>query len=176
MGLCGGMEEVDFYRRLYKYNRKVLENLLGRMRRMSWKEVIKDRGTGLGSFRDTFVHMVRVHDAWVNFIVPGRVSELPKHRPPLSSYRSWASLRELFLATWKHIDKFLAQLRPKDLRKVVRAPWMPGRYTLADVLMQCTFEEAHHLGELIGASWQEDKAPPQMMWIPILYDQRVRVY
>lgn len=169
------MNGVLFYQRMYAYNRKVLENYLDRIRRMSWKEATKDRGTGFGSFRDTFLHILRVHDGWLNFVVPGRISE-PRHvLPDPNSYRSGRDLELLLDKIWGEIDGRLAHLTEKDLLKVVKAPWMPGRYTLSDVLIQCTLEEAHHIGELIGASWQMNKTPPQMMWIPIVYDQRVSV-
>jgi hypothetical protein len=44
---------------------------------------------------------------------------------------------------------------------------MPGRYTVADALLQATIEEAHHLGEVIGALWQEDLSSPAMTWIDV---------
>jgi hypothetical protein len=54
-------------------------------------------------------------------------------------------------------------------------PWLKGKYTLEDVVFQATFEQAHHLGEIIGAYWQMDRAPPQMMWVPTLLGTRMSV-
>lgn len=169
------MDQVAFYRQLYAYNHQVLENYLARIRRMPWKEAIRDRGIGLGSFRDTFIHILRVHDGWLNFVVPGRMSDPRTVRSDPASYRSGKDLQRLLQDVWDPIDVRLGALTGKGLQKVVKAPWMPGRYTVADVLMQCTFEEAHHIGELIGASWRMDEAPPQMMWIPIVHHQKVSV-
>ncbi len=42
---------------------------------------------------------------------------------------------------------------------------MSGRYTLRDAFFQVTLEEAHHLGEVIGAYWRRDWRPPDMTWI-----------
>jgi hypothetical protein len=61
----------------------------------------------------------------------------------------------------------LGKLTDRELHRTVRAPWMPGRYTVADALLQTTFEEAHHLGEIIGALWQENRPSPDMTWIEV---------
>ncbi len=42
---------------------------------------------------------------------------------------------------------------------------MPGVYTLEDAFYQVSFEQAHHLGEIIGAYWQSNWEPPAMTWI-----------
>ena len=44
---------------------------------------------------------------------------------------------------------------------------MPGRYVVSDGLLQTTFEQAHHLGEIIAALWQDDIEPPPMTWIEV---------
>jgi hypothetical protein len=42
---------------------------------------------------------------------------------------------------------------------------MEGEIALRDVLMQVTFEQAHHLGEIIAILWQSNIEPPEMTWI-----------
>ncbi len=42
---------------------------------------------------------------------------------------------------------------------------MPGRYTVEDGCFQASFEQAHHLGEIIAVFWQQDWNPPPMTWI-----------
>jgi len=69
----------------------------------------------------------------------------------------------------------MAGLSDAELHRIVKVPWIPGRYTLEDVFFQSSFEQAHHLGEIIGAYWQMDRAPPQMMFIPTLLGVRVSV-
>ena len=41
------------------------------------------------------------------------------------------------------------------------------REALRDALLQVTFEQAHHTGELIALLWQIDVEPPEMTWIDV---------
>ena len=56
-------------------------------------------------------------------------------------------------------------LSESQLHRRVHAPWMPGRYTLEDAFRQVSYEQAHHIGEIIGVYWQADWNPPPMTWI-----------
>jgi uncharacterized damage-inducible protein DinB len=157
------MTSVADVRRLYVYNWKVYDAYLARLERLPWRLATRDLGSGHLSMKDTMVHILNVHDAWINYVVPGRVGELAraKGRQP-SEIRSWAELREYRDRVRMGLDPFLGRLRPSDLRRAVRAPWMPGRYTLEDVFYQTTFEQAHHLGEIIALLWQREIEPPDM--------------
>lgn len=166
---------VAFYRRLYEYNQQVLETYLRWFSRRPWTEAVRPRGIAHETYRDTMIHIVRVHDAWLNYIVPDRVDELRKNRPDLSSYRSWKDVRTFYRQAWSGIDALLADITPADLLRPVKAPWMPGHYTLEDAFVQASFEQAHHIGEIIGALWRQNVTPPQMMWIPLLTGERVSV-
>lgn len=165
----------DFYRRLYRYNRQVLERYIDRRYRMGNRAALKDRGTGIYSVHETLAHILRVHDAWLNYVVPGRMAELHASHENFVKTARTMDLRKVQAEAWKGIDRLLRGLNDAQLTRKVRAPWMPGSYTLEDVLVQCSFEQAHHLGELIGALWREDKASPQMMWIPTLTGKKVPV-
>ena len=79
--------------------------------------------------------------------------------------KSWKDLRTYRDRVWKGIDELLAHLTVSALERRVKAPWMPGRYTLEDGFFQSSFEQAHHLGEIIGVYWQADRTPPTMTWI-----------
>jgi uncharacterized damage-inducible protein DinB len=170
------MQEVKFYVRLYEYNHEVLGAYIRRFSRMPWSEVTKKRGIGHGSMRNTIVHIIRVHDAWLNYVVRGRLKELARSRKEPGQFSSCKDLSKYLSETWSGIGELLDNLTEKDLSRKVKAPWMPGDYTLDDMLMQATLEQAHHIGELIGAFWQMDSAPPQMMWIPTLAHRKVSVY
>ena len=58
-------------------------------------------------------------------------------------------------------------LADPELHRRVKAFWMPGRYTVRDAILQTSFEEAHHIGELIGAMWRLNIEPPTMTWIEL---------
>jgi uncharacterized damage-inducible protein DinB len=151
-------------RDIVAYNRAVLGRYERAIRRLSWKESGRDRGTGHLSLRDTYLHIVQVQDGWLNFVVPARFDEMDG-RPDPFELRSWAEIHAWTTSVFGDIDRRVARLTPRELRRVVRAPWMPGRYTVADAHLQVTMEQAHHLGEMIAMFWQMDRAPPEMTWI-----------
>jgi len=63
------------------------------------------------------------------------------------------------------VNVFLKALDDKAPTKKITAPWMEGEHELRDVLLQVTFEQAHHLGEIIAMLWQTNIEPPEMTWI-----------
>jgi uncharacterized damage-inducible protein DinB len=162
------MVAVADVRRIYAYNWKVYDAYLDRLERLPWRVATQDSGSGHRSFKDTMVHILNVHDGWLNYVVPGRMRELAraKGRQP-SEIRSWTEVRAYRDRVRSGIDPFLRRLRPADLRRPVHAPWMPGRYTLEDTFFQTTLEQAHHLGEIIALLWQREIEPPDMTWIDI---------
>jgi len=162
------MVSVADVRRLYVYNWKVYDAYLDRLQRLPWRLAVRDLGSGHRSLKDTMVHILNVHDAWINFVVPGRVRELertPGRRP--AELGSWAEVRGYRDRVRAGVDPFLRRLRPADLRRPVHAPWMPGHYTLEDVFLQTSLEQAHHLGEVIALLWQREIEPPEMTWIDL---------
>ena len=159
---------VESARALFVYNRNVFYRFVARVERLPAKASRRSRGIGHLSLFDTLVHVLNVHEAWIAYILPGRVRELPaRFREPDRHPKDWAGFHTYETRVWTEVDRYLAGLTAKELARTVRAPWMPGRYSVSDALFQTTFEEAHHLGEIIGALWQEDRAPPDMTWIDI---------
>ena len=162
-------------RELTEFNREVFDRYARRVSRLSWSEATRDRETGHHSLFQTLVHVLHVQEVWLVYIVRGRNRELPRlFRDPRRSPKSWKEFREYSRRVWSEIDQTVSNLGDRDFARRVKAPWMPGRYTVRDAFFQTTFEEAHHVGEVIGALWQDDREPPVMMWIPILRSGRSR--
>lgn len=159
------MPDAEEIRRLYAYNRAVLERYIRALERLPWAVVSKNRETGHRTMKDTMVHILIVHDAWVNYVAKGRVKELKAARNRFERPRSMREVKAFMAQVWYGVDSLLAAIDDKALRKRVKAPWMPGKYTLADAFMQASIEQAHHLGEIIAVMWQMDKEPPAMTWI-----------
>ncbi len=159
-------------RRLVAYNRKVFERFEEAARRRGWKEAVANREIGHLSVKNTLVHILNVHEAWLVAVAQGRwsVFDEPARRP--AEVRSWKELRSYRDRVWAGEDALLARLSERGLRRRVRAPWMPGTYTLHDAFFQVAFEEAHHLGEIIGVYHQADRNPPTMTWIENLPGRR----
>lgn len=156
------------------YNRTVFDRFVRRLRRLDWDVVTEDREIGHHSMFQTMEHILNVHDAWMNYIVPGRVDELDDGSVKRHDFASWPELVAYERGVWRGVDGLTEGLTPAKLRRTVRAPWMPGRYTLADAFHQVSVEQAHHLGEVIGVLWQRDVEPPPMTWIQNLPKPRSR--
>ena len=157
-----------------RYDRRVYEAFLRRLRRLPWKSLIANRESGHHSIRNTLVHILHVHEAWHQFIVPGRVSELSREGLQYDDFTGWPKLLDYERQVFEGIERRTARLTPRELRRRVKAPWMPGIYTVADAYLQSSIEQAHHLGEIIALLWQKDLAPPAMTWIETMHRPRSR--
>jgi uncharacterized damage-inducible protein DinB len=161
--------------RLIDYDRRAFETYERGIQRLGWKEAVKNRETGFLSFKDTLVHVLNVHDSLLIAVAQKRPEIWKDPARKRENIRSWEDLRNYRNRVWKGIDELIPKISEKSLRRVAKVPWFRGRYTLEDVIIQASFEQAHHLGEIIGAYWQMDKAPPQMMFIPTMTRIRVSV-
>jgi uncharacterized damage-inducible protein DinB len=156
-------------RELVDFNRQVFERYARRVRRLPWKEANRDRGTGHLSYFRTLVHILNVQEVWLVYAVRGRNSEMPALWKDESRHpKDWAGFREYSARVWSGVEETLRGLSDRDFDRPARVPWFRQRSSVRDGFFQATFEEAHHIGEIIGAMWQKDEEPPLMMWIPIL--------
>ncbi len=157
-------------RRLYAYNRRVFDRFVRRIRGLSWKDAKRKREIGHQSLFDTLVHILNVHEVWLGYILSGRGSDRELEtlfRDGTRHPKDWAGFRAYHRRVWAIVDGYMARATSARLAGPVHAFWMPGHYTASDALMQTSFEQAHHLGEIIGAMWQQDLAPPEMTWIRV---------
>ena len=169
------MSARDLIVRLVQYDRRTFETFERGIRRKGWQAAIANRGIGHNSFKDTLVHILNVHEAWLIGAAQGRWDFFEDPSRKRENVRSWVDLSHYRKRVWTGIDDLMSGLTDQRLRRRVKVPWMPGRYTLSDAFFQTSFEQAHHLGEIIGAYLQMDETPPQMMWIPTLLGTRVSV-
>ena len=169
MPRASGNAEVVSLRALVRYNRAVFDRFVRRLRRLPWKEVVRNREIGHRTLFDTLVHILIVQEGWLVYLVGDRVDEMAdRFRGENALPTTWPQFDRFAERVWTGVDAAARQLRPSGLGRRVRAPWMPGRYTVRDAFLQVTMEEAHHLGEIIGALWQDDRAPPPMTWIEVM--------
>jgi uncharacterized damage-inducible protein DinB len=161
--------------RLVTYDRRVFEAYERGVKKLGWAEAVRDRGIGHRSFKDTLVHVLNVHESLLIAVAQGRREVWKNPARGRENVRSWSDLRRYREGVWKGIDELVAGLNESRSKRTVKVPWLPGRYTLEDVFFQSSFEQAHHLGEIIGVYWQMDRTPPQMMFIPTVLGTRVSV-
>jgi len=161
---------VQDARAIFAYNRAVFDRFARRVRNLPGNEATRERGIGHASLRATLVHILNVHEVWQVYAVRGRTSDRELNelfRDPARKPTTWKGFDAYAKRVWAGVDETLGSLTPNDLDRSVRVFWMPGRYTVRDAILQSTFEEAHHLGEVIGALWQDDRRPPEMTWIDV---------
>jgi uncharacterized damage-inducible protein DinB len=151
---------------LLAYDRTVFNAFVRRLRRLPRRVTHLDLGIAHGSMIRTLDHILNVHESWLLYIVPGRQREIAAlWRETGRQPTTWKGLDRYAARVWDGIDARGPTLTERELDRVVKAPWMPGRYTVRDALLQASFEEAHHIGEIIGALWRFDLEPPPMTWI-----------
>ena len=151
--------------RLVAYDRIVFENFQRGAERRGWSWATINRETGHRTVKDTLAHVLNVYEAWLVAVAQGEwaVFEDVRRRP--ANIGRWADLRAYRDRVWTGVDRLVHGLTDAGLRRRVKAPWMPGRYTLEDAFYQVSFEQAHHLGEVIAVHYQLDLQPPSMTWI-----------
>jgi uncharacterized damage-inducible protein DinB len=157
-------------RAVVDYNRSVFDRFVRRVRKLPGKETTRHRGVGHESLFDTLVHILNVQEVWLIYIVSGRNTDKelealfndPRRKPT-----TWKEFDTYQRQVWAGIDETLRGMTPRALSRTVNVFWMPGQYTVRDAFLQTTMEEAHHLGEIIGALWQDDIESPKMTWIDV---------
>jgi uncharacterized damage-inducible protein DinB len=154
---------------VFEYNFRVFDRFVRKVRRLSWRAANRKREIGHQSLFRTLVHILNVHEAWIAFVIQLPDAELDKHfSDPARHPKDWKGFNAYHRRVRNAIDAYLLRLTPAELARPVKAWWMPGEYTVSDALLQTTFEQAHHLGEVIGALWQDDIPSPAMTWIQVV--------
>ncbi len=157
-------------REIFAYNIRLFDRFVRRVRRLPWRTVRRRREIGHQSLFQTLVHVLNVHEVWVGYVLPGRSSDPELERlfaDPVRRPKDWRGFRTYEARVWGLVNDYLAHVTPSEMRRPVKVFWMPGRYVVSDGLLQTTFEQAHHLGEIIAALWQDDIEPPPMTWIEV---------
>jgi uncharacterized damage-inducible protein DinB len=155
-------------RQLYAYNFRVFDRFVRRVHRLPLRAARRAREIGHQSLFKTLVHILNVQEVWLAFIAQLPDSELDKHiADPARHPDNWRDFNAYHRRVRAAIEAYLARLTPRELARPVKAWWMPGDYTVSDAILQTTIEEAHHLGEIIGALWQDDIPSPPMTWIEL---------
>jgi uncharacterized damage-inducible protein DinB len=155
---------------LVAYDRAVFDRYARRIRRLPWRTASRKRGIGHESLFDTLVHILNVREAWFAYIIRGRNSDAElstlfkdARRHP----RDWKGFDPYARRVWAEVDTTVAGMTAAKAARPVSVFWMAGTYTVRDAFLQASFEQAHHLGEIIGALWQDDIKPPDMTWIDV---------
>ena len=139
--------------------------------KQGWKEFTKDRGTAMGSFRDTFLHLAYVEEQHVTQFCEGKPTPwMPEvMKIPTDQFRTLASVRARLRDVRAMGDRrFKRWNTPEELSKP--AVWVaskkyPLKLSRDSALAQCLTEHLLHLGEVEAMLWQMDVEPPSTFWI-----------
>lgn len=155
------------FRKIYRYNRSVMDAFARKLERLPWAVVSRDRETTWHSMAGVFHHIVGVYDGWLCYLAQDQDVEEAMAAKRWDQLTSMREVRRFHEAVWNQVDILMASLTDARLKRKIKAPWQPKACSLEDALMQVTFETAHHLGEIIAMLWQEDIEPPGMTWLGI---------
>lgn len=163
----GPMVTVEDFRGIYAYNWRVLRDYCDALAKLPKAALVKNREATYHSMKNVFHHILSVHDGWLNVTAQGASADRAMREKDFDDVQSMDELREYMERIIEKEERFLATLADKDLDRPVQPKWKERPHPLRDALLQVTFEQAHHLGELIALFWQQDVEPPEMTWIDV---------
>ena len=161
------MPSVADFRDTYEYNWRVLRDYCETLAKLPEDELLKNREATHESLKNIFHHILSVHDGWLNVTAQGASADPAMRERDFDEVRTMEPLRAYMKKIIAKEKRFLAKLTDKDLDRGVQPEWKTRPHPLRDALMQVTFEQAHHTGELIALLWQIDVEPPEMTWIDV---------
>jgi len=161
------MPSIADFRSIYEYNWRVLSDYCDALAKLPEDELLKNREATHESLKNIFHHVLSVHDGWLNVTAQGQSADPVMREKDFDEVRTMEPLRAYMEKIIAKEKRFLAKLTDKDLDRGVQPEWKTRPHPLSDALMQVTFEQAHHTGELIALFWQIDVEPPEMTWIDV---------
>ena len=161
------MLAVADFRSVYEYNWRVLRDYCEALEKLPDSELVKNREATHHSLKNIFHHVLSVHDGWLNVTAQGASAAPTVREMDFDEVRSMDILRDYMEKIIAKEERFLANLSDEDLDRGVQPEWKARPHSLRDALLQVTFEQAHHIGELIALFWQIDTEPPEMTWIDV---------
>jgi len=161
-----GHMNADDFRRIFKYNRQVLHSFLETLDKLPSEIVSENVGASHNSMKDIFTHILTVYDGWLNHARKGEASGVPDLEFD-EAFHSMDAMKRYMEHVETGVDALLGDLSDSMLASPIKVDWFEKERSLADVLMQVTIEQAHHLGEIIALLWQQNINPPEMTWIGV---------
>ena len=166
------MDLISFFKEIFHYNHTVRQNYIDMFqKKLTWKEIIKNRETAWLSLKDTLLHIIWVEDSWINYSIHDLND--PNRPFPYNKYDNWNSITNYNAKVIYDIDHFIYNdiKTESDLLKSVFRKNNDGitrKTVVKDVLFHVITEELHHRGEIIAILWQMGIQPPDMGWLSVM--------
>lgn len=161
------MVAVADFQSMCEYNWRVLRDYCDALARLPKEELLKDREATYGSMKNIFHHILSVHDGWLNVTAQGASADPVMREKDFEDVQSMGPLRDYTEKIIAMETRFLEKLGEEDLDRGIQPEWKERPHPLRNAFLQVTFEQAHHIGELIALFWQQDIEPPEMTWIDV---------
>ena len=155
---------ADDFRRVFKYNWAVLHSFLDTLDGLPAQLVSSNLEASHNSMKDIFTHILTVYDGLLNHARAGESTGVPESELD-ECYQSIGNMKKYMKHVEDAVDTLLNELTDSMLTHPIKVEWREKEHSLADTFMQATFEQAHHLGEIIALLWQHNIEPPEMTWI-----------
>lgn len=148
--------------KLIEYNQFLNREYLETISKLSWEEVIKDRSASFSSFRDIFLHILAVTDAFFNTIIDGVSNYSNLDSNEYDSIEKITAYSEQMEAK---VSAYLSKVTPEELSRKIEVKRRDGsalEIPVEQMLLDFFQEITHHRGEFIALLWQLKVEPPHM--------------
>lgn len=154
--------------KLLDYSQYLRHRYLETLEKLSWEEVVEDRGASFNSLKNIFLHCVTVINLYINHRIQ---KDTTIARIEYDDFDNFEKIREYLEQVESKANAYLSKVTPKELSKKIEIKRRDGSTTMStveDILINVFQEETHHRGELIALLWQMDVRPPHMGWTQYL--------
>ena len=148
---------------LIRYNHFIRELYFDAMSRLPWAQVVEPRGLSFDSMRNVLLHLTRVEDRVVNYVIPERDTDWVG--VDFDAFKSMDSLKNYMLQVKEKTENYLANLSDEELNRQLVIPWnvtSETKVNIETVLNHIVLEDMIHYGELSAAFWQMGLQAPYM--------------
>lgn len=140
MGGFASRMKADDFRRIFRYNWRVLHSFLDTLNGLPEGLVSSNLGASHNSMKDIFTHILTVYDGWLNHARLGESSGVPESELD-ECYQSMENMKKYMEHVEVEVRKLLEELSDSMLTHQIKVDWMEKQHNLADALMQVTIEQ-----------------------------------
>jgi uncharacterized damage-inducible protein DinB len=159
-------------RDLLSYNEVARHAFFKSFSKLSWDDLVKNRGASYNSIRNIFIHSLNGTNHWLDFLQ----DEPERSYKEFDDYKTLEEIEAYMHSVEKRMNRYLKSLSPRGLEKEYHGKGKEEnkRITAEEVLVHVFEEEIHHRGELIALYWQMGITPPLVDFVDFVFFHRKR--
>jgi uncharacterized damage-inducible protein DinB len=161
------VDELSLLRQWFRYNSELRPKYLEAIARLPPRQRWLNEGASY-PLLGIFLHVLDAYRWWLRFVYRDEVRNYLAQRLR-TAVRSVDGARKANARTTQEVARFMSELRPRDLERVVRfrAPaddgwtvWRLEEVTVRAMLWHLVEEELQHRGEMNALLWRHGVEPP----------------